>query len=260
MKNLLSSVIDKAAEEIISKQYKDALPEFTDESDKIKDPECRKEYKEAFDKAKEDMEKRGQEMLDSANERVGATIRQVKTDLRDLGTSLGYLSVGTAQFAARIAMVPPAIISVVPLGIGVSAQLVPPLLQQLKAEGDNLSAVYDEVNSKIEKLGLKALVGSIPVVGSIMSIVDTTQAIAKPLISLVGADVSDIVGSLPEVDLPIPVPELSASSCTNFTYIVPPVSGEGGDISATNCSRFVALNEGDSTVKCNNCKNYKSRL
>lgn len=258
MKNLLSALSAKAAQSISLKKYQDSLPEFKDESNEIKDPEAKKKYKETLDNAKEDMKKRGEEMLDKANEKLGQMYNQMIEDFNELGQDLGHLSVGTAQFAARIAMVPPALISVTPMGPGVSAQLAPPLLQQLKAEGDNLSAVYDRVDAKVSKLGLKSLMGTIPVVGSVMSIVETTQAVAKPLIALVGANVGDIIDDLPipEIEIPIPIPDLSAANCSAFS----PKDLDLTNISASNCSKFVALNDDNPTVKCNNCKNYKSRL
>lgn len=160
MKNLLSALSAKAAQSISLKKYQDSLPEFKDESNEIKDPEAKKKYKETLDNAKEDMKKRGEEMLDKANEKLGQMYNQMIEDFNELGQDLGHLSVGTAQFAARIAMVPPALISVTPMGPGVSAQLAPPLLQQLKAEGDNLSAVYDRVDAKVSKLGLKISYGN----------------------------------------------------------------------------------------------------
>lgn len=259
MKNLLSALSVKAAQAIIQKKYQDSLPEFKDESDKIKDPKAKEKYKKALDNAKEDMKKRGEEMLDRANEKLGQMYNQMIEDFNELGTDLGHLSVGTAMFTSRVAMVPPALISVTPMGPGVSAQLAPPMLQQLKAEGDSLSAVYDRVDAKVSKLGLKGLVNSIPIVGSVMTIVETTQAVAKPLITIVGANVGDIIEDLPvpEIEIPIPIPDLSAASCSNFS---PKDLNDLTNVSASNCKKFVALNENDPTVKCNNCKNYKSRL
>lgn len=259
MENLLSSLTDKATEAIVKKQYEDSLPEFEDESDKIKDLEAKKEYKEAFDKAKEDMKKRGEDMLNDANEAVGAYIRQLKSDFNDLGTSLGHLSIGTAMFAARIAMVPPAIISATPMGPGVSAQLVPPLLQQLKAEGDNLSKVYDDCNSKINKLGLRALASMVPIAGSVLSVADTIFGVAVPLITMVGSSVAGAAGSIPDIKPPISI-SYNPKDCTNFSYIVPPSSPElEGDISASNCSRFTPMTDQDTKVSCDNCKYFNKR-
>lgn len=259
MKNLLSALSAKAAQAIIQKKYQDSLPEFEDESDKIKDPEVKKKYKETLNNAREDMKKRGEEMLDKANEKLGQMYIQMIEDFNELGTDLGHLSVGTAMFTSRVAMVPPALISVTPMGPGVSAQLAPPMLQQLKAEGDNLSAVYDRIDARVSKLGLKGLVNSVPIIGSVMSIVETTQAVAKPLITIVGANVGDIVGDIPmpEIEMPIPIPDLSAANCSNFS---PKDLGNLMDVSASNCKKFVALNESDPIIKCNNCKNYKSKL
>lgn len=260
MENLLSSLTDKVTEAIVKKQYEDALPEFEDESDMIEDEECKKEYKEAFDKAKEDMKKRGEDMLNEANEAAGAYIRQLRSDFNDLGTSLGYLSIGTAMFSARIAMVPPAIISATPMGPGVSAQLVPPLLQQLKAEGDNLSRVYDDCNSKINKLGLRAIASAVPIVGSVLSIADTVFGVAIPLITMVGSSVAGASGNIPNIEPPITI-SYDPKKCTNFSYIVPPSDPElEGDISATNCSKFTPMTDQDTKISCNNCKYFNKRV
>lgn len=255
MKNLLSSLSSKVAKEIIKKKYQDSLPDFKDESEKIKNLKAREKYKEALNNAKEDMKKRGEDMLDPMNENLGGAVRQIESDINELGIDLGHLTIGTAMFSSRVAMVPPALISVTPMGPGVSAQLAPPLIQQLKAEGDNLSAVYDRVDTKVNKLGLKSMIGSVPGVSEIMGIVNTTQSVAKPFIALVGADVGDLAGNIPTPELPIPVPELDAVTCSKFS----PKDLDISNITASNCENFDPLNSEDKSIKCSNCKNYKSK-
>lgn len=261
MDNILSSLVDEISEEIVKKRVQDSQQEIEDKSEEITNENAKEKYKQAISDAKEKAKEAVDSAIDEANEQAGEFIRQVKSDLNDLGTSAGLLAVGTAQFAARIAMIPPAIISATPLGPGVSAQLVPPMLQDLKAEGDQLSRVYDECNYKMNKLGLTALVGSIPSISGVISLIKTTQSVAKPLIAMIGSNVDDMTGSLPEVDIPITI-TYEAEDCTNFSYIIlpDPEDPSSGDISAENCSNFEPMTDQDSTVSCNNCKKYNKRV
>jgi hypothetical protein len=263
MDNPIKGMIDKAAEEIAAKAVEKAQQLDPDPDgeleEQIKDPKAKEKFKEAKNKAKEakdkaiaDAKKAGSEYLES-----------IKCDLRELGSGLGLLSVGTAQFSARIAMVPPAIISTTPMGPGVSANLIPPLLQQLKAEGDNLSKVYDDCDNKMSKLQLVAMAASIPSVASIVSTAQTVMGVAKGLITLVGASVGGASGAIPDIEPPISI-SYEAKDCSNFSPIkgtLNPVNPDmiiGGEFSAENCKNFSPMTEGDKP-DCNKCKRFNKK-
>ena len=265
MENPLDGVLDKLSEEVACKIAEDNAKESQPESAKdgfdedgelenqIEDPKM----KEKFNKAKEEAKEKAKEAVKNAGNKAkeagSRLLNQVKEDFNKLGTDLGILTVGSAQFAARIAMVPPAIISATPMGPGVAAQMVPPMLQQLKAEGDSLSKVYDDCQSTIKKYKLNEIGSVIPIVGQVMSIADTIFATAIPLITMVGSSVAGSVGSLPDVKPPITI-TYNAKDCTNFNYTI-----LNGEVSAGNCSRFTPMNAGDK-VSCNKCKLYNKRV
>lgn len=203
-------------------------------------------------------------LTNEAVQQAQQKIEEVKSDITDLGTSCGHLITSTAQFAARIAMIPPAIIVATPMGPGVSTNLIPPMLQQIKCDGDNLSKTYDRCNCLINKLGLRILMRNIPIIGSVMGVIDTAMGIAESFIPLTGSPVTiittkivesatgaiediaeealDKVGQIANIESPISF-NYSASGCSNFSYIVAPPDPETdpGDVSAGNCSRFETL-------------------
>lgn len=255
MENLIESVIDEASKEItkeIMKMSQSQLPDI--DVSKVKLESQREKLNKSIDSFKSSTES----ALDDIVKDGSRCLESTKSDLKEYGTSLGLLTVGTAQFASRIAMVPPAIISATPVGPGVSASMIPPMLQDLKAEGDQLSKHYDDVECKRKKLNLD-LLSYIPTVGGILSITDSTLALAKPLILMVGASVGKESGSLPEVDPPISI-EYSADECLSFSPIDGYYDDEGnligGDVSASNCSNFSSMSD-DLTPNCNNCKNFR---
>lgn len=203
-------------------------------------------------------------LTNEAVQQAQQKIEEVKSDIMDLGTSCGHLITSTAQFAARIAMIPPAIIVATPMGPGVATNLIPPMLQQIKCDGDNLSKTYDRCNCLINKLGLKILMRNIPIIGSVMGVIDTAMGIAESFIPLTGSPVTiittkivesasgaiediaeealDKVGQIANIESPISF-NYSASGCSSFSYIVAPPDPETdpGDVSAGNCSRFETL-------------------
>lgn len=287
MQNLLRAFRDEFAKQITKKivEYSSdpRIDELNNNIQEIKDKIPNSPNREMIVKKLEDKVKEGKKAIqDKAEAAIGSVttkienltqdavmqaqqkISEVKSDITDLGTSCGLLVTTTAQFAARIAMIPPAIISVTPLGPGVSPQLVPPMLQQLKAEGDQLSKVYDDCNSKMTKLGLKTLMRKLPLIGSVTSVIDTAMGIAEAFIPLTGSfvtivttkvvegisgeiedlveDVSDKVGEIANIVSPIDI-NYSASNCSSFSYKVAPPDPETnpGDVSASNCTSFSTL-------------------
>lgn len=298
MDNLIKSVADKAAESILQSRMAKCIPvtpsadDLTKGMEKMYDENAPKrpkgisdekweEYKQKIEEQREKAKEETKELANKAEEEAEAAIKdaasrgkqaidELKGDLLDLGIAAGMLIVATADFMVRIALIPVAIISATPMGPGVSSQLIPALLKQLKAEGDNLSKIYDECDNKISKLGLNDIVDknssriSVPIdlgpINSVLSIVKGAQSTAKPLILAVGASVGDIAGSIPDIEPPISF-NYSAKDCTNFSYIVPPsIPEEEGDISPENCSKFEAMSDQDSTVSCNNCKHFNKRV
>ena len=294
MDNLIKSVADKAAESVLQSRMAKCIPVTPSADDLTKGmedmydknapkrpkgisdekwEEYKQKMKEQRDKAKEETK----ELANKAKEEAEAAVKdaaargkqainELKGDLLDLGIAAGMLIVATADFMVRIALVPVAIISATPMGPGVASQLIPALLKQLKAEGDNLSKIYDECDNKMSKLGLNDIVSSrisVPIdlgpINSVLSIVKGAQSTAKPFILAVGASVGDTAGSVPDIKPPISF-DYSAKDCTNFSYIVPPTIPEDeGDISPENCSNFEAMNDQDSTRSCNNCKHFNKR-
>lgn len=294
MDNLLKDLVEKAVETIIQANLSKCLPTVPGkdevaggmnemfDNNKPKRPEgiSDEKWEEYERKMKEkrnklvketgeslDEFKKTQEdsIKDAAKNNLNA-VQEIKHDLDDLGTSAGLLIVGTAEFLSRVAMIPPAIISTTPVGPGVSPQLMPPMIKDLKAEGDNLSKIYDNCSSIMNKLGLENLENSLSSeeridfgpVSSVVKVVKSAMSTAKPFILAVGASVGDESGSEPEVDPPIEI-SYNARDCSNFNYIVQPGEGQEGDISPSNCSRFEVLNEGNSDSSCDNCKHFNKR-
>lgn len=275
MDNLLDSLINEAGESLLQLKVSKTLPTLPDpekQGEIMKEngysDEIISEYKNTVNNTSTQLD----DMVKNAALNNPQGLEEIKSDLKDLGTSCGLLVVGTAGFLTRVASVAPAIISVTPLGPGVSPQLILPMIKDLKAEGDNLSKVYDDCDSKMSKLGLediegtmsrvkgknKSLINLEPITG-VISIVKSAMNTAKPLILAVGANVGGEEGSLPEVEPPITI-EYYATDCVNFSYIFPPNIETGeDDISAGNCSKFEPWSEDNTERKCNNCKHYKKK-
>lgn len=303
MQNVLDSVIEDAGKAIVQARMVEQFPDLPNDAEvkanceekfkskyegskkQISDDIKRKQA-EAREKISSAIESGKQKAIDAINnvgEQCKQALEEVKADLSDLGTAAGLLTVGTLDFLSRIAMVPPAIISATPMGPGVSTNLVPPMLKDLMAEGNQLSKQYDDCTSKMNKLGLERLasigksrsssdlLGSVSinfgVISSISSsFISPAMSAAKPLILAVGASVGGESGSEPEVEAPISI-DYKATDCSNFAYInAPSTPDDPGDISVGNCLNFLAMIEKenadgtDATEKsCNNCKNYLKR-
>lgn len=287
MSDVLSSFKEEAAKQItkliIEHTSDPRLSDIEDQLQSMKDNIAESANKEKIEQALENkvsearaaIESKAEAAIGSVTDKIeGLTqdyilqaqqkLDEVKSDISELGTSCGLLTTSTATFASRIAMIPPAIISATPLGPGVSANMIAPMLQQLKSDGDNLSKVYDTCNSKISKLGLKTLARNIPIVSSIMTVVDTAMGIAEKFIPLTGSsinkitttivesatgeieslveDVEETVGQMANIVASISY-DYSPSDCTNFSYIVSPPDPEYPEdyITADNCSNFSPL-------------------
>jgi hypothetical protein len=255
MNNPLNSLIDKASKEIAKEMIKSIqLPIPDIDLSKIKNDNQKERLKESIN----EFSSKSNDMMNEAIKDGSEFIEGLKSDLSDYGSSLGLLTVGTAQFSARIAMIPPAIISATPVGPGVSTNLITPMLQDLKAEGDQLSKVYDDSESKRKKLRLDSL-SYIPLVGSIISIANPILSSSKPLILMVGSSVGEDSGSIPDVTPPITI-ENDPKDCLLFSPINGQFVGDelvGGEITAMNCSNFSRMIGDDDTPNCNNCKNFR---
>lgn len=260
MENLLKDKVDELAKKLaeeITKRAQQAMPDLSavkDMANKIK----KTKVKEKFENAVSECRERAEQQVTQAIADGTQIVESYKSDLNSLGSSLGQLVVGTAQFAARIAMIPPAIISATPMGPGVSANLVAPMLQDLKAEGDILSKVYDDTFNYRNKVRLDQLASAVPALNAILTVHDSTAALVKPLITMVGASCDGEVSNVPEVEPPISY-DYKATECDTWDYKYE--LGKDQDIediepTVDNCKFFSAIFEANG-VNCNNCKNYR---
>lgn len=297
MENVLSSLVDEASVVLLQGAIIPTLPKFpssdtlTENMDKLfeenmpKRPEGMndedwenylKELEENRKKKKEDLEQSiskaeedQKELVKNIASKNKEKLLEIKTDLNDLGVSAGLLSVGTAEFATRVGMIPAAIISTTPVGPGVSPQLALPMVKDLKAEGDNLSKVYDDCDNKMKKLKLEEIISaadmlatfgiSVAPVNSVTTTIKGIMSVAKPLILAVGANVGGETGTLPDIQPPIDI-NYDAKDCSVFNYITPPDPEQGipDDISPTNCSKYDPFDE-TKPIKCNNCKLFNKK-
>lgn len=250
MDNLLKDKSKDLAINIAKKIVGDSLQSLPDInlSKKIEKPKMR----DKFENAVNDCKSKVDEQLNIAIQEGTQIVEDLKSNLNDLGTQMGQLVVGTAQFSSRIAMIPPAIISATPMGPGISANMIPPMLQDLKAEGDMLSKTYDDSFSNRNKLRLDSLAVAIPGLAPILTLHDTTTSTVKPLIMLVGASCDGEASSTPNVESPISY-DYDASECSSY---IPIAEGDEETPTVDNCSNFSAIFDGDG-VSCNNCKNYR---
>lgn len=290
MQNLLDSIKETAGEAIVQARMVEQFPdlpsseEISNKCDEVYNTnkeglreDIKKKRDEIKNKMSNSIESGKQKAIDSINnakEQCKQAIEEVTADLNDLGTSAGLLTVGSVDFLSRIAMVPPAIISTTPMGPGVSPSLIPPMLKDLMAEGNQLSKQYDDCTSKMNKLGLDRLAGlgksrassdllnnvniNFGAISSITSIVQNAMSVAKPLILATGASVGGDTGEEPSVESPIEI-EYNARDCTNFlSNIIDPDADLNVDITAEDCLNFIEMISGNGTA-CNNCKNYNKK-
>lgn len=274
MKNLLSEIIEKAAESILQHRLSKSMPKLPDpdeEEERMKEDlgwdnlsEEEKEKKKPLidnlkSSIKDAVNKQKESIKNAAKDNISG-MNEIKADLNNLGTSAGLLTVGSAEFAMRAGMVPVAIISTTPVGPGVSTNMITPMMKDLKGEGDNLSKVYDDCENGMNKLGIQEIVNSgesvpgvdLSPVSSVYSIVTGAMSTAKPMILAVGSDVGGEIGNIPDIKPPIDV-ELSAQDCSQFS---PKLPNDG--ISPSNCRSYSPMGEG-LDIKCSNCKNYQKR-
>ena len=71
-------------------------------------------------------------------------------NIKDLASKLRLLIEGSADFTTRLLSVPMAIMSVTPVGPGVSPNLILPLIMELRGEAKNLAAIYDEAETALD--------------------------------------------------------------------------------------------------------------
>lgn len=260
MDELFEANTPKRPEGISDEEWEDYLNKLKEERKKKKE-----ELNDSISKAKEDQKKLVKDIASKNKEKL----TEIKTDLIDLGVSAGLLSFGTADFYTRVGMLPAAIISNTPAGPGVSPQLAPPMLKSLKAEGDNLSKVYDDCSNKMEKLKLEEVISmaemlatfgiSVAPINSVTTTIKGIMSVAKPLILMVGSSVDGETGTLPEVNPPIEI-NYNAKDCSVFNYITPPDPEQGipDEVSPENCSKYEPFDE-TKPVSCNNCKRFNKK-
>ena len=290
MTNLLESVIDSGGESIIQCNIINSLPDLPDSNKRKED--VKEVYQDEPDKMndeskeiQDDLEDEFDEQLDEAQTQMEDTIKNAKdnckdaldnigSDLSDLGVAAGCLVIATAEFLVRLALIPVAIIGVAPLGPAILSNLIPPMIKDLKAEGDNLSKIYDDCNSRMNKLGLNrlsemgrsrasgltSLVDFGPI-NTIISIVGGAQATAKPFILAVGSDCGGDKGkSMAEIQGGMDLSHVNevvdrynkhttASNCENYSSI------GIGNPSASNCTNYNPIDSSQSR-DCKNCIRY----
>lgn len=254
MQNVIKGVTNKASQEIAEYTTRELLPPSIDlnQTKDIKYPDMQDLYKATS----KELDNKKEEMVKRAMSAGSNFVEGIKSDLNDLGVNAGHLITGTAQFAARLAIFPASIISVCTIGVGVAPNLLMPLIQQLKSEGDNLSATYDKMNTSINKLGLKRIQGKVPSIAGLLAPVTAAMAVAKPLIKMVGASVNDESGDSVDIEPPIEI-NLSASDCSNFTY-----KNTSSGVSWSNCASFspiIAQGQDGYEGSCNNCSRYNKK-
>lgn len=290
MTNLLESVIDSGGESIIQCNIINSLPDLPDSNKRKED--VKEVYQDEPDKMndeskeiQDDLEDEFDEQLDEAQTQMEDTVKNAKdnckdaldnigSDLSDLGVAAGCLVIATAEFLVRLALIPVAIIGVAPLGPAILSNLIPPMIKDLKAEGDNLSKIYDDCNSRMNKLGLNrlsemgrsrasgltSLVDFGPI-NTIISIVGGAQATAKPFILAVGSDCGGDKGkSMAEIQGGMDLSNVNeavdrynkhttASNCENYSSI------GIGNPSASNCTNYNPIDSSQSR-DCKNCIRY----
>lgn len=290
MTNLLESVIDSGGESIIQCNIINSLPDLPDSNKRKED--VKEVYQDEPDKMndeskeiQDDLEDEFDEQLDEAQTQMEDTVKNAKdnckdaldnigSDLSDLGVAAGCLVIATAEFLVRLALIPVAIIGVAPLGPAILSNLIPPMIKDLKAEGDNLSKIYDDCNSRMNKLGLNrlsemgrsrasgltSLVDFGPI-NTIISIVGGAQATAKPFILAVGSDCGGDKGkSMAEIQGGMDLSHVNevvdrynkhttASNCENYSSI------GIGNPSASNCTNYNPIDSSQSR-DCKNCIRY----
>ena len=171
--------------------------------------------------------------------------------LKKFGSAMSLLADGTVSLISRIAGSAAGIISTTPVGPGVSPNLLMPLLQQLKGEGDNLSKVFDDAKVAWDELGIDKLPGS-SAIDAIKSGVNTIFTTAKSIIMAVGSNCDGESSSgIPTPSIPIEVPELDPNDCKNYSG-----SQSEGERTAAGCSAYEEMIAGKER-SCNNCKKFK---
>ena len=244
--NKLLEIITKPIIDIMDKTFGDAIKKIEELKEKgveLKENANIEKLKEQQQKAKEEL------------------IKKTQARLKKFGSAMSLLIDGVKSLSVRLATIPAAIISATPVGPGVSPNLVLPLLQQLKGEGDNLSKVYIDVPYKIvdrrdgdiaecyadptkakellnweAKLGLEDMDLGEEEKGYVAGVLATITAafgIAKTACMLVGSGVDGIEATLPEIEIPIDTPEYKASDCVNYIS-----SGSESEKECKYCTKF----------------------
>lgn len=192
----------------------------------------------------EELKEKGVELKENANieklkeqqqKAKEELIKKTQARLKKFGSAMSLLIDGVKSLSIRLATIPAAIISATPVGPGVSPNLVLPLLQQLKGEGDNLSKVYDDAKAAWDELGLEDmdLGEENGYVAEVLATITTAFGIAKTACMLVGSGVDGIEAVMPEIEIPIDIPEYKASDCANYAS-----SGSESEKECKYCTKF----------------------
>jgi len=162
------------------------------------------------------------EIIKTKEEQIKTAVDGAIRKLNELGSAYSLLAIGTVSLVTRIAGSVAGIISITPVGPGISPNLLLPLLQQLKGEGDNLSKVFDEVNTKLEET--KPFLDYLknpetgeenPAVSAIITTITGTLATTKIACLAVGSPCDGEDAEMPNPDTP-QAEEYKASDCENY--------------------------------------------
>ena len=243
--SLKEAVLNEIAEQLIP--FLDVAEMFKDKWESM-DTELKAEFEEQQVIANKAFEEQRKEM-----------IKGLEIKWNALNSALTCLVNSTTQFAMRLALIPPAIISVTPIGPGVAANAIPQAVAQLKNDGEMVGKVYDETKNNLSDLVGNIEGGSVGVLKDLVSGLLSTAALA---LAIVGISKDGVPAEDPKVESPIPVPDLEAADCSNFDPIVPhtnpnpPPTYTPETYACENCRRYEEMIQGNER-SCNNCKNYK---
>jgi len=197
----------------------------------------------------------GQAEMKSTMKKVEEQIeKEAKKKFGNLKTNVVLLFNNSSAFVSRIALIAPAIISTTPVGPGVSANMIPAMVEQLKSDGENLGKAYDDTENALDDLKTMCDgVGGVEAIDTLNNAVSILLGVVAPLLAMVGISRGGQEASEPSVEPPINI-ENKPTDCDNY-------EGEYKSYNtqlrtAENCTAYEELLEGKGR-SCNNCKKFK---
>lgn len=162
------------------------------------------------------------ELEEAKNKAIEELKKKTMAQLKKFGSAASLLADGTISLVSRIAGSVAGIISVTPVGPGISPNLLLPLLQQLKGEGDNLSKVFDDTKAAWDELGLEDKLkagelgeGAEGIITGVKTTIDGIFTTAKFACMAVGSSCDGEIATMPSPEAP-QAEEYKASNCENY--------------------------------------------